>query len=269
MCQWCQWRQWFYTFFILFSGCIFSLSLYAEELIQLPTRDGVTQSFLLSTVEQPRASVILFPGGGGYMKLREDGRIRWGKNNFLVRIREFFSSAGFNIAVFEAPSDHHQRGGMKGGFRATGAHADDIAAVVAYLREKATAPVWLVGTSRGTESAANAAVRNSSLVDGIVLTASMSEENNNGIALPEMELDKVTVPVFLATHEDDACWVTPPQGSEVIKSALVNSKQVELKTYRGGLEARADDCKGLSAHGFYGVEEEVIRDINSFIKQAH
>ncbi len=264
-----QWHQCFYTLLILFSGCTFSLSLQAEEFVQIPTRDGVTQSFLFSSVEQPRASVILFPGGGGYMKLREEGSIGQGKNNFLVRSREFFSSANFNVVVFEAPSDHQTRRGMKGGFRATEEHAEDIAAVVAYLRHKASVPVWLVGTSRGTESVANAAVRKTSLVDGVVLTASMSEKNNNGVALPEMSLNKVSVPVFIATHENDACWVTPTQGSEVIKHALVNAKQVELKSYRGGFEAESDACKGLSAHGFYGIEEEVIRDINNFIQQVH
>ena len=257
-----------HTSFILFWGTLFSLSLHAEELVNLSTRDGVTQSFLFSAVGQPRASVILFAGGHGRIKLRDDGRIRWGKNNFLVRSREYFTAASYNVAIFDAPSDYQGNRGMLGGFRYSEEHAGDTAAVVKYLREQANVPVWLVGTSRGTESAANAAIRRPALVDGIVLTASMSEENGSGFSLPEMQLDKVTVPVFLATHEDDACWVTPPRGSEVIKLALVNAERVELKTYSGGQEARADDCKGLSAHGFYGVEEVVIKDIVSFIERV-
>jgi hypothetical protein len=96
----------------------------------------------------------------------------------------------------------------------------------------------------------------------------MSEENGKGFALPEMELDKITAPVFLATHEDDGCWVTPPHGSETIKLALLNAERVELKTYSGGHGARAGACKGLSAHGFYGIEEEVVKDITGFIQQV-
>jgi pimeloyl-ACP methyl ester carboxylesterase len=261
-------RQWFHTFFFLFLGGILSLSSYAEEVVKLPSRDGVTQSFLYSAVEQPHASVILFPGGHGRIKVQDDGKMRWGKNNFLVRSREYFTTAGYNIAVFDAPSDYQGSDGMLGGFRYSENHARDTAAVVNYMREQANVPVWLVGTSRGTESVANAAVRRPSLVDGIILTASMSEENNNGFTLPEMELAKITAPVFLATHEDDACWVTPPRGSEFIKTALANAKQVELKTYSGGHEARAGECEGLSAHGFYGIEEKVIKDITTFIQQT-
>lgn len=259
-------RQRFRTYAILFFCAIFSLSLQAEELIKLSTRDGITQSFLFSVVEQPRASVILFAGGHGRIGLRDDGRIRWGNNNFLVRSREHFTAAGYNVAVIDAPSDYQDSDGMLGGFRYSEEHAEDTMAVVSYLRERANVPVWLVGTSRGTESAANAAVRRPSLIDGVVLTASMSEENGKGFALPEMELEKITSPVFLATHEDDDCWVTPPRGSESIKLALLNAARVELKTYTGGREARAEACKGLSAHGFYGIEEQVVKDIDGFIQ---
>lgn len=244
-----------------------SLSLSATELVKLSTRDGVSQSFLYSRAERAHASVILFAGGHGNLKLQDDGTIGWGTNNFLLRSREYFINAGCNVAVFDAPSDHQGRDGMLGGFRNSEEHAVDIAATVKYLRAQSNVPVWVVGTSRGTESVANVAVRSPLVADGVVLTSSMSVKNDKGFALPELELNKVTVPVLLTVHEDDACWVTPPEGSEAVKAALVNAKRLELKRYHGGLPARTDACKALSAHGFYGIEEEVVRDIVSFIRQ--
>lgn len=241
--------------------------LSAAELVKLTTRDEVNQPFLYSRAEHAYASVILFAGGHGNLRLQGDGAIGWGKNNFLLRSREYFINAGCNVVVLDAPSDHQGRDGMLGGFRNSEEHVTDVTAVIKYLRAQSNVPVWLVGTSRGTESAANIVVRAPLLADGVVLTSSMSVENDKGSSLPEMELDKVTVPVLLAVHEDDTCWVTPPAGSETIKAALMNVKRLALRTYHGGLPAKTDACKALSAHGFYGIEEEVVTDIVSFIRQ--
>lgn len=239
----------------------------AGELVTLDTREGVTQSFLLLTPENPVAAVVLFAGGGGVLRLADNGRIRTTKNNFLVRTRKYYHDAGFLVAVIDAPSDHQRGQGMRGGFRDTAEHAGDIAAVVGYVRKLNDVPIWLVGTSRGTESVANVAIRHPSLLDGIVLTASMSVENNSGVSLPEMQLDKVIASVLIVTHEDDQCWLTPPDDAGFIKDSLTNAKEVEIKTFRGGYPAESDDCKGRSAHGFFGIETTVTDAIIGFIRQ--
>jgi len=240
---------------------------FAEKLVSVMSRPEITQPFLFEKHPSPLASVILFPGGRGFMKLKSDGKIRAHKTNFLVRTRALYKAAGFSVAVFEAPSDYQDSDGMFGGFRYSDEHAEDIAAVVRYLRQQADVPVWLIGTSRGTESATNAAVRRPSLPDGIVLTASMSEENGKGYALPEMELSKILVPVMLLGHKADQCWVTPVDGMQVIKKGLKNARQVVVKEVRGGRPADSLECAGLSAHGFYGIEAEVVDNITAFIHQ--
>jgi hypothetical protein len=53
------------------------------------------------------------------------------------------------VAIVDPPSD---RSSLYG-FRITRAHALDIKGVIAYLRQQAPVPVWLVGTSYGTVSA--------------------------------------------------------------------------------------------------------------------
>ena len=106
----------------------------AEQLVTLQTRPGVTQNFILIKPERPgsdkpKASVILFAGGKGNLELSSDGGtpvIGWGKNNFLVRSRALFAKQGFMVAVIDAPSDQKLYQGMKGGFRTTRDHVEDI-----------------------------------------------------------------------------------------------------------------------------------------------
>jgi len=62
----------------------------AEDIVILPTREGVTQSFLLSSppAGKARAIAILFAGGAGQVNLeRESARVLLDRGNFLVRSR--------------------------------------------------------------------------------------------------------------------------------------------------------------------------------------
>ena len=52
-------------------------------------------------------------------------------------------------------------------------HASDIGAMAAYLKKQAAVPVWLVGTSMGTFSAAGGAIAAED-VDGLVLTSTIT-----------------------------------------------------------------------------------------------
>ena len=94
-------------------------SLHAEERIKLETRAGVEQRFILIKPEKPVASVILFAGGKGALKLSSlfgSPTINWGKNNFLVRTRDIFAKHGFIVSVVDAPSDKKTKKGMLGSF---------------------------------------------------------------------------------------------------------------------------------------------------------
>lgn len=244
---------------------LLSLHTYAAELISLDTRQGVQQKFILMKPEKPVASVILFAGGHGMLDIQGSSDINWGNNNFLVRTREKFVDKGFIVAVVDAPSDHQVKPGMLFGFRDSYEHISDIDHVIAYLKKQATLPVWLVGTSRGTESAANIAIESKQKPHGLVLTSSMSVENAKGTSVTEMDLDKITMPTLIVAHEADGCHVTPPEGAQEIKEMLTKAKKVEVKMFSGGDETgRA--CKGSSYHGFQDIEEDVVKHISDFIK---
>ena len=241
-----------------------------EELIMLDTRAGVKQKLLLIEADNPVSSVILFAGGHGNLNLTAVNgvpSIKWGKRNFLVRMRKEFVRNGFTVAVIDAPSDRKSEKGMIGGFRTSPPHVEDIDHVIAFLKTKKDIPVWLIGTSRGTESAAYAAIYYKQSPAGVVLTSSMAEENAKGIPVTQMALEKIVIPVLIVAHKDDQCWVTPPSGAEKIKDKLVNAKRAEVKYFIGGNEPQSRLCGALAPHGFFGIEKEVVAYISNFIKQ--
>src|SRR5215472_18906513 len=125
----------------------------AQRVVDVPTRPGVSQRFLLLSPREPKATVVLFAGDHGGLQIAADGGWNPLWDNFLVRSRQLFVEHDLAVAIVDAPSD---RQGFPfrflTGFRQTPAHAADIKAVIAWLREHVEAHVWLVGTSMGTLS---------------------------------------------------------------------------------------------------------------------
>ena len=240
-----------------------------EEVVKIPTRDGVTQSFvILRPAGTPAASVILFAGGGGKLKIRDDG-IRRMKNNFLVRSRRLFAAEGFLVAVIDAPSDR-QRDSLRD-FRIGEEHASDIAAVMAYLRQQAAAPVWLIGTSRGTLSAAHGgASLQQDGPAGIVLTSSVTRLSRRmADSLRQVDLKAIRVPTLVVHHKDDDCYVTPYYDMEALMGWLENAPRKELLSFEGGNEPVSDECQPLSPHGYFGIEDKVVAAIAGWIKKVN
>ncbi len=167
----------------------------AQERIDVPTRPGVTQPVYFTASPSAVASVILFPGGNGVV-----ASVR---NNFLLRVADRFSAQAINVAVADAPSD--QARGTAPQFRQSSQHADDIAGIIAMLKRRAPVLVWLVGTSRGSISAANAAARiGPPGVAGVVLTSSVWLGGMAGVAL-----DQIKVPVLVVHNHGDGCGESP------------------------------------------------------------
>ena len=259
---------------ILAFGAVFSLVACAaahapaEEMRQLTPRPGVTLRIVLVRAKAPQAAAILFAGGHGNLSIREDGTLTWGNGNFLVRSRHRFAANGITVAVIDAPSDRQGPDGMSYGFRAGADHATDIRAVMDLLRVEFKLPVWLVGTSRGTKSAANGGVRlQKDPPAGIVLTASVTEETEKGSGVLAFDLEKIRLPVLVVHHRDDECWVTPYEGAMLIKKGLIAAVVAELMAFSGG-ETEGNPCRAQSHHGFLGIEDQVVKAIADWIK-AH
>ncbi len=239
----------------------------AERVVDTPTRSGVTQRFLLLSPDMPKASVILFAGGDGGLEISEKGSIRYLSENFLVRSRQLFAARGLAVAVVDAPSDR-QKTGLKG-FRQTPEHVADIKAVIAWLKQQKNVPVWIVGTSNGTLSAAFAAIKLSGSQDGpdgLVLTSSILDRAGNDKLrpVPEMPLEKISVPVLAVHHEQDGCKFCPYSQISNLMNKLSGAPRKELLTFKGGQD-RGDPCQALAHHGFNGSENDVVGKIADWI----
>lgn len=241
-----------------------TLGLGAERVVDIPTRPGVTQRMLVITPEHPKASVVLFAGGHGGLRIADDGTIRWGKRNFLVRTRQMFADRGLTVAVVDAPSDR-QGPPYLDRFRETPEHVVDIKAVIAWLRQQANVPVWLVGTSRGTLSAAYVTTQLTGAdgPDGLVLTSTILTDHW-ATPVPQMELGNIRVPVLVIHHEHDGCIVCQPGYLPRLMSRLTAAPRKELITVSGGAD-EGDPCEAMSHHGFNGIEQEVVSRATDWI----
>jgi pimeloyl-ACP methyl ester carboxylesterase len=235
----------------------------ADDLRTIPSRPGVTQAFLLvRPAERPTAAAVLFAGGNGALKLGT-GRLGLG-GNFLVRNRARFAEHGLLVAVVDAPSDRPD--GLDG-FRTTAAHADDVRAVIAALRAEAAVPVWLVGTSMGTVSAANAAARLSAGgPDGLVLTSTvMRQGRERPESIGDVRLKDIRVPTLVVHHRQDACRATPYTDTGGLMRDLAGAPRRELLTFEGGASPQSGPCEPRAAHGYFGLDAEVVAAIAKWI----
>jgi len=236
-----------------------------QRVVDVPTRPGVTQRFVLLTPPQPKAVVVLFAGGHGGLQIQDNGSFRWGGGNFLVRSRQLFAERNLVVAVIDAPSDK-QTDPFLSGHRQRPDHVTDMKAVIAWLHDQTKLPVWLIGTSRGTQSAASLATQLTGRdgPDGIVLTSTILTERRGSRAVPEMDLDKLTIPVLIVHHELDGCILCRFSDIPPLMKKLSGLQRKELSTFKDG-QSRGDPCEAFAYHGYNGIERQVVERIASWI----
>lgn len=239
----------------------------SAQVFDVPTRDGVTNRILYIAPAQPKATLLLFAGGHGGLQLSPSGSMSWGSGNFLVRSRQLFVDQGIAVMVVDAPSDR-QSPPFLAGFRQTPSHAADVKALIAWARSKSKAPVWLVGTSRGTQSAAYLAteLQGADGPDGIVLTSSILADPR-GRPVPAMPLDRIRAPVLVVHHEQDGCSYCQFSDVPPLMNRLTNAKRKDLLAFKGG-QTRGDPCEAYSHHGYLGQEAEVVAKTVEWILEA-
>lgn len=224
-----------------------------QTLVDLPTRPGVTLRMAVLTPPEPRAAVILLAGGHGGLQLGSNGEPAWGGNNFVVRIRHQLADRGLTVLLLDAPSDRPAPAYLAG-WRQTPEHAQDVAAAIAWARQQAPVPVWLLGTSRGTQSAAFVATElpRATGPDGLILTATILTDPK-GRAVPKMPLDRLAIPVLVLHHEDDGCTHCAAGELPTLMTRLGHLPRHDLRLLKGGIN-RGDPCEAAAYHGFNGLD---------------
>jgi hypothetical protein len=249
------------------------------EVVTLATHGSSKTSYSLAmpagAASGDPIALVLLPGGGGFVDLGPDGCARNLVGNSLVRFRQHFHGLGFATALVDAPSDHRSEDGLVG-FRLSPQHAADLGKVIADVRRRTNMPVWLVGTSRGTISAANAAARlkGPEAPDGLVLTSAITSGRAGGYkpwvaqTVFDVALESITMPVLVVAHASDRCIRTPPglAGRIAARTQGQREQTVKVTGGPGGGGAGLEACEGKTPHGFIGQDAEVAAGIARFIR---
>jgi hypothetical protein len=243
----------------------------------VPARDG------FEPLERV-AVLVLFIGGDGTLGLTAN-QVNTGSPNFLARNRNHFAAEGFVVAVVDAASDFNQHthplttepdgsvhgSGLRGHRLPTRLHGDkhlaDLVVVMNDLRTRyPNLPIWAVGTSRGTVSAAVTALWVTPPADGLVLTSTLTgpdaSEDMSGLAL-----ELVEAPVLIVTHHDDACPTTKPDDSAALRHRFASSPRVRAMRLNGGSTPISLPCDPLAPHGFFGIDQKVVDAITRWIRK--
>ena len=127
--------------------------------------------------------------------------------------------------------------------------------IVELKRRFPTLPVYIVGTSRGSISAAYIARDLGRDVAGAVLTSSVFGGPNPKRQVPSLrgfDYAAIQSPLLFVHHREDACEHTP----YAIAAQL--GARYELISVSGGRPAESGPCEPLHAHGYFGREAETV-----------
>ena len=192
-------------------------------------------SVVLLRPQAPRASVILMPGGDGYIGAQSDGTITRLKGNQLVRRRMAYYSRRLAVLVVDAGTD--------------------LSAAVLYMAA-IKRPVTVIGTSRGTLRAAYGIARGAR-PDALVLTSGfLAPESGSGENVVAILGSPAALPrTLVIEHREDGCRFTQPAGVDpFIRCAGGRARAVWLS---GGVN-EGDACEAQGHHGFNGLDGQVV-----------
>ena len=100
-----------------------------------------------------------------------------------------------------------------------------------------------------------------------MLTASITAGRIAG-AVPDQALDKITIPVLVVHHTQDACNLCVPSQAITIEPKLIASPAHATLMLSGGQNPSGDPCAALHYHGFIGMEAQAVQQIADWVK-AH
>lgn len=223
------------------------------QVIDVPYKNDVPTRTLLIPTQSPKAVVLLFIGGHGMLKLKEDGSTN--NSHTFTRSKALWSQYKIDAVLVDTP---YSLGGGKNDIRPGNDHQQRILSVVNYYKEKLKVPVWIFGHSRGTISVSefvNGGEGRDKIIAGVIISGTIDTVSINS---------NVKSPVLAVHHKQDGCHITPYTVSEEIIKNRPNSTTAKLVLIDGGI-TEGGVCANRAYHGFNQKEPELIKAASQFI----
>ncbi len=226
----------------------------------IPLASGGSQRVLFASPANPRAVLIMFPGGSGIVDISAGGTST--NRNFLVRTLPLWLVQGFAVEILGSPN-----GGSLLGQRHTSAYVAVIDRAIDFARSRANAPVWLVGTSQGSTAAVNGTAHLGNKIAGVVLSSSVTRRTRSDETVFDSEPGLIAVPALVVANQGDTCRGTPPGDAATLAAALTRAPRKDVIIVASD-QIRSDPCEAMSPHGYLGIEPMVVQRIGDWIGAA-
>lgn len=252
------------------------------EVVSVATHERTTTRYALSRGESAGGApiaLVLLVGGGGDINLDDQGCPRALSHNILMRMAPLFRRAGFITALVDAPSDAIGGDGLAD-YRNTAQHAADLAKVIVDVRSRTDGAVWLLGHSRGSLSAGNAAARltGTAAPDGVVLLSAIMVGDARAKKLLarqsvfDLPLPAIKAPLLMIGHGADNCERSPAALMEKLTAQSQSARQQAVTITGGpikpGRSPSLAACEVREPHDFVDQEAEVAASVERFIRGA-
>lgn len=227
---------------------------WANEVVDIPSAQGIPTRLLIAPTEGAKATVLLFIGGGGLLRIDEEGRTP--HRHTFVRSLGMWRAYGVQAVLMDSPFDLGNA--MRGNRRGSKEHLDRVSDVIRYLHAKSGQPIWIFGHSMGTATVAGF------LSSGRPEVARVSGYIVAGTLRGESVPASIKLPALGIHHKREACPSTPISASEAIIQSRTPDTPRAMVLLDGG-DDTGDRCLAMAYHGFNGIENELIRTAAEFI----
>jgi hypothetical protein len=252
------------------------------ELLTVATQSGASMRYAVAAPRSAatpgaRSALVMLIGGGGFIDLNDRGCPQRLNGNSLVRMSPLLRDAGIATVLVDVPSNLRGEEGL-GGFRIAAEHSDHLGMVIAELRARGVTSVWLIGHSRGTISAVNAAARltGPAAPDGVVLLSPMLVGDPKarkvwvGQSVFSVDLDAIKAPLLVIGHAADNCVRSPADRLGSITAKTRTARQQAVSVTGGpiapGRPPGIPACEVGEPHDFVDQEAEVAAGILRFMR---
>ena len=238
--------------FLLVLFCYFALNAYGQVFDVPHQQDPPTRTFLISA-QKPKAVVLLFPGGGGMLRLKDDGSTK--NQHTFVRSQELWAQYNIDAVLVDSPYDLGDL--RRSNLRGREDHLTRVAEVVNFYKTKTNLPIWIFGHSMGSSTATYYANKHfkDRPISGIIIAGTITTASLD---------DEVTLPVLAIHHRQDSCAGTPVSASSRVIEGRPPKLVSKLEIIDGGI-TEGGVCESFAYHGFNQTEPEFIKKAAQFI----